>query len=237
MADFNRLLRWLCWGLVGFVIVSAVLTLTINQNPFATDIPDDTDFVERLALFRGFDRAVYPLALVSSLAAIGVYLIAALLGTTLRHLAPAGAARDVMAAVFVVGGVLGIAAQLLNIGVNTAATFGYCDCGYKTYELIAQDYALTVGWTMQQWLALGAITIVGVGAAIAGQVVNLSRDWRLLSYLIAAGLLVGAALQILNLGAQSSLVVGVVSGIAVPIWAILLARSTRSNPTSESAPA
>ena len=232
-----RTLRWLCWTLIGFVVVSAVLTLTLNQNPFAQDVPDSTDFVERLVLYRGFDRDVYVLALVSSLVALGVYLIAALLGTALRQLAPAGAARDLMAGVFVIGGVIGIAAQLVNIGVNTAATQTYCDCGYKTYEVIGQAYALGVGWTVQQWLAVGAITIIGVGAGMAGRVVDVSRDWRLLSYLIAVGLIIGAVLQVLDLGPQASLVVGVVSGIAVPIWAFLLARSLRSNPAPESTPA
>lgn len=200
-------------------------------------MPDSTDFVERLVLYRGFDRDVYVLALVSSLVALGVYLIAALLGTALRQLAPAGAARDLMAGVFVIGGVIGIAAQLVNIGVNTAATQTYCDCGYKTYEVIGQAYALGVGWTVQQWLAVGAITIIGVGAGMAGRVVDVSRDWRLLSYLIAVGLIIGAVLQVLDLGPQASLVVGVVSGIAVPIWAFLLVRSLRSNPAPESTPA
>lgn len=230
MVSADRMLRWLCWVLIATVIVSAIMTLTLSLNPFATDIPDTTDFVERLLIFRGYDRDLYPLSVVSNLATLLVFFIAALLGAALRFVAPAGAVRDVMAVIFVVGGTLGVAAQLLNLAVNTAATFSYCDCGYRPYEVIAQDYALGIGWTMQQWLNLGAITIVGVGAAVAGWLIRISRDWMLISYLIALGLLVGVVLQIAGLGPTSSLVVGVVSGIGVPIWAFLLARGASQGP-------
>lgn len=56
----------------------------------------------------------------------------------------------------------------------------------------------------------------------------LGADWRLLSYLIALALLVGAALEFIGQGVASRMLVGVTAGIAVPIWAFLLARgSTR----------
>lgn len=237
MVAADRLLRWLCWALIATVIVSAIMTLTLSLNPFATDVPNTTDFVERLLLYRDFDRELYPLAVVSNLAALLVFFIGALLGPALRFVAPGGAVRDVMAVTFVVGGVLGVAAQLLNLAVNTAATFTYCDCGYKAYEVIAQDYALGIGWTMQQWLNLGAITIVGLGAAVAGWLIRISRDWTLVSYLIAIGLLIGVVLQIAGLGPTSSMVVGVVSGIGVPIWAFLLARGARTGSDTEVLPA
>ncbi len=69
MVTTDRLLRWLCWTLIGFVVVSAVMTLTLSQNPFATDIPESTDFVNRLLIYRGYDQDLYPLAMVGSLAA------------------------------------------------------------------------------------------------------------------------------------------------------------------------
>jgi len=77
-----------------------------------------------------------------------VFLIAALLGVALRSWAPATPERDAMATLFVIGGVLGITANVLNIAVGNAATFSYCDCGYKAEEVIAQNYALSVGWSM-----------------------------------------------------------------------------------------
>jgi hypothetical protein len=56
----ERLLRWLCWSLVAIVIVSAFTTLTLSQNPFGSDIPDSTELVERLSIFRANDRDLYP---------------------------------------------------------------------------------------------------------------------------------------------------------------------------------
>ena len=122
-------------------------------------------------------------------------------------------------------------AQLLNIGVNTAATFGYCNCDYLAYEVIAQDYALSVGWTMSQfWINLVSHHDRrhwrGRGRLVCS---GFSRDWMILSYFIALRTTrLASSSRYLNLGQVSSpLVVGVVSGFAVPIWAFLLARGTR----------
>jgi hypothetical protein len=83
------------------------------------------------------------------------------------------------------------------------------------------------------WLTIGAVTLVGVGAGLAGRYVNVSPAWRAVSYLIAALLLVGVSLRFLGAFVFvevfdpfqiSDLLVGLAAGILVPIWAILLAR-------------
>jgi hypothetical protein len=232
----DRLLRWLCWILVVLVVVQAVLTYGLHQGWFVKfpDLSPTADLVDRLLASRSIDQQTNTLALIATLGALGVFVIAALLGAVLRPLVSSGSARDVMTVVFLLGGVIGVAAQLVNIGVNQAATYGYCDCGYKAEELIAQDYALGVGWTVQFWLALGAITIVGVGAAVAGRLVAISPLWTTLSYLIAIALFLGIALQLLGQGNFADIVIGITSGIAVPIWAILLARgASRGSPGAE----
>ena len=146
-----RWLRGLCWALVVLAVISALVSLL-----FATGVlrpPHDVeDLVERLIANRTSDTDAFPFVVVGSLATIGVFLIAALLGVALRSWAPATPQRDAMAMLFVIGGVLGIGANLLNIAVGNAATFSYCDCGYKTEEVIGQNYALMVGWTMVNWL-------------------------------------------------------------------------------------
>jgi hypothetical protein len=231
----DRLLRWLLWTLVVLVIVSAVMQIGVSQNLFLKfpDIPNNTDLVERLATSRTFDQGAYVFTLIGSLASIGVFMLVAMLGPAIRFLAHVGSARDVMAAVFIVGGVVGIVSQLLNIGVSQAATFGYCDCGYRSQELIAQDYALGVGWTAQLWVVTGAVTLVGLGAALAGWLVEVSPTWKYLSYGIAVALVIGAVLLIAGQDQIANLVEGITAGIAVPIWAILLARSSRLRPAAE----
>lgn len=218
------MLRWLCWSLIVFVIISALFTLTLSVNPFATPVADNADFVDRLLTYRGDDQKIYGLVLVGSLASLMVFAIAAALGPVLRRLAGGSAATDVMAVVFIVGGVTGVAAELANIGVGQAATNTYCDCGYKTYEVISQNYALEVGWLIVFWLNLGAIALVGMGAALTGWLVNLNRDFKIVSYLIALFLLAGVVLRFVGAYQFSDQLVGLTAGIGVPVWAFLLAR-------------
>jgi hypothetical protein len=150
-----------------------------------------------------------------------------------------------MAMLFLIGGVLGIGANLLNIAVGNAATFGYCDCGYKTEEVIGQNYALMVGWTMVNWLALGALSLVGSGVAMAGQLVNISPAWRTLAYVTAVALFSAVVLRVLaefvfiaafDPFQVSDLILAVAGGVLVPIWAVLLARGA-ANPEPDLAPA
>jgi hypothetical protein len=234
----------LCWALVVVAVISALVSLL-----FATGIlrpPHDVqDLVERLIANRTSDVDAFPFVVLGSLAAIGVFLIAALLGVALRSWASATPHRDAMAMLFVIGGVLGIGANLLNIAVGNAATFAYCDCGYKTEEVIGQNYALMVGWTMVKWLTLGALTLVGSGVALAGRLVNISAAWRTLSYVIVVALFLAVALRVLAelvfIGAfdpfqVSDLILALAGGVLVPIWAVLLARGA-ANPAPELAPA
>lgn len=222
----DRVLRLLCWALIVFALATAVLQLTVSQNPFGTPVPDSADYVDRLLSYRSDDQKVLGLALVSGVAGTGLFLFGALIGLALRRLAPSGAAGDVMAGLFVIGGIAGVVSQLMYIANANLAAFGYCDCGYKTYEVIAQAYALEAGWALQTWVNVGAIVLVGLAAASAGWVVNLSRDWRILSYLIALGALAGAVLRIFGAYQVSDVTLGVTAGIAVPIWAFLLARGS-----------
>lgn len=225
MSSSAALLKWLCWALVVFVIATALLSIGINQNILVSppDTSGTTDFVARLAAFSTFNQQVLPILLASNAAGLGVFLIATVLGAALRVYAAPGSARDVMAVVFVLGGVVGVIAQLMVVGLNQAAAASYCDCGYKNEELIGLFKALDVGFSVQNWLAIGALTIVGVAAALAGWLVNVSAAWRTLSYAIAIGLIVAAALQVINQGDLSTILSGFVAGVLVTIWAVMLA--------------
>jgi hypothetical protein len=231
--------RGLCWALVALAIAAALLTLIFATGILFPRIEIE-NLVDRLVAIRAQDGRNFPLTVLGSLASIGVFLASALLGVAIRPWAPATPLRDALTVLFVIGGVIGIAANLLNIAVAQAATFGYCDCGFKAEEVISQDYALGVGWTIVSWLSVGAVTLVGAGAALAGRLVAISPAWKTLSYLIAAVLVFGVALRVLSafLSVQgvdlfqiSDLVVAVGAGILVPIWAVMLARgATDSRP-------
>jgi len=238
-----RLIRWLCWALVALAITSGVITLGFALHIGAPPPPPETeDLVNRLLAFRADDVRIFPIIVIGSLASLGVFLVGAILGSALRRWVADTPARDAMVLLFVVGGVIGVAANLFNIGVGNAATYGFCDCGYKTEEVIAQDYALSLGWTAVNWLTLGAVTLVGIGVALAGRLLNFSSTWRLVSYAIALLLLVAIALRLLAAFVfvplfdpfqVSDLLTAVGAGILVPVWALLLARDVSASQPEE----
>jgi hypothetical protein len=240
MVADRRVLRSLSWALVVLVIISAVVTLLLTSGVLLTpfDIPD---FVDRLVAIRSDQERLLPIIMLGALATLGVYLVAAMLGMALRAWSVPGQARDVMTLLLVLGGVIGIGSQLLHIGIHDAARPFYCDCGYRAEEVIALDSALLVAESMFNWLAMGAVTLVGAGVATAARVVTVSGTWRLLSYLIVAGLLVAVALRFVaalvfieafDPFQVSDFIVAITSGVLVPIWAILLARGV-SEPVTE----
>ena len=133
----------------------------------------------------------------------------------------------------VFGGLIGIGSQLLNIGVGDAARPFICDCGYRAEEQVGLARALDVGWSMVNWMNIGAVTFVGIGVAATARVVQVSSTWRLVSYaiavavLVAAGIRVAASLvfiEIFDPFTVSDLIIAVALAILVPIWAILLSR-------------
>lgn len=240
MVANRRTLTWLCWALVVVVVISAAVTLLLTSGVLLTpfDIPD---LVDRLVAIRTDDERVFPFVIIGSLASVGVFLIGAMLGIVLRAWAAPTSTRDVMTLLLVFGGVVGISAQLMNIGAGDAARPFLCDCGYRAEEMIGLDRALSVAWSVINWMAIGAITFVGVGVALAGRLVEVSSTWRVLSYAIAVGVLVGAAIRVVaslvfidafDPFQVSDLIIAVTSGILVPIWAILLARGV-SEPEAE----
>lgn len=235
MVPDRRTLAWLTWPLVILVVISAAVTLLFALGVLLPP-PDETDdFVDQLLFMRTQDQEAFPFVIIGSLATLGVYLIAAMLGLVLRAWAEPSPMRDAMTLLLVFGGVIGIGAQLLNIGVGDAARPFYCDCGYRVEEVIGLDRALNVGWSMINWLQIGAITLVGSGVALAGRLVDVSSTWRLLSYAIAAAVLVAVAIRVagsivfieaFDPFQVSDLIVAATSGVLVPTWAVLLWRGT-----------
>ena len=232
MVADRRTLARLSWALVVLVVISAAVTLLLTSGVLHTqfDIPD---LVDRLVAIRTDDEAVFPLVIVGSLATLGVYLIAALLGVVLRAWAPASTTRDAMSILLVFGGLIGIGSQLMNIGVGDAARPFYCECGYRAEQMIGRDEALNLGWSMVNWMAMGAVTFVGFGVAMAARVVTVTPAWRILSYAVVVGVLLAVALRFLaslvfieafDPYQISDLIVAFTTGILVPIWALLLAR-------------
>jgi hypothetical protein len=229
------LLRSLCWTLVVFAVVSAAVSLAFTAGLIVPQGAEDiVDLVERIAAFRANDAQVYPFALIVSLANAIVFLVVALLGGALRRLVEPGSGRDVMTSTFIVAGVLGVASSLAFIAVTHFSAHEICDCLYREEQYIAQDYAILIGWDVASWLANGALVVVGIAAVLAARLIDAGSAFRTVSYLIAVVLIGATVLRVLNhflpnmgfdLLMILDIVVSLTTGILVPIWAILLARS------------
>ena len=245
MVANRQTLIWLSWALVILVVISAAILLLFVTGVLLPDPDENADFVDQLLFMRTHDEQAFPFVIIGSLATLGVYLIAAMLGVVLRVWARATPTRDAMTLLLVFGGLIGIASQLLNIGAGDAARPFYCECDYRAEQVIGLDRALNVAWSMINWMNMGAVSFVGVGAAVAARVLTVSSTWRLLSYAIAVAVLVAVAIRFLaslvfieafDPYQVSDLIIAVMSGILVPIWAILLARGVTEPEAQEIAP-
>ena len=228
-------MRVLAAALALLAITSAAITLGMSLDLFAkaSVVPATADLVQRLLAERAHDAQVYGPIVIGSFATLGIFLVVALLGAALRHQAPPGVARDVMLVLLVVGAVLGIAGQLVNVAFHQQATYGYCECDYRSQAIISQAYALNTSERIEYWLTMGASSIVGVGVAFAGQLLNLGRFWRWLSYSIGVAVLAAVVLRYADLELATSAVLGIALGVALPVWAIILARTPARPPRAE----
>ncbi len=233
----QRNLRLMCWGLAATAVIAAVSQLLLTFNIWAggpTEPGPTDDLVARLAVFRGNDQEIFPIVLLGSLAALIAFLLIGLIGVAIRDRAM-GSLRDTMVTILVVASVVGVVTQTLAIAVAQAATYAYCDCGFKTEELIGQDYALSLGFTAVNWLTNVAFVLVGIGAAMAGRLIYVSSTWRMLSYAIGVLFVFAILLRVVDMYVHlgnwvpqaTDTVTGLTIAILVPIWAILLARGAR----------
>ncbi|HEY7465027.1 MAG TPA: hypothetical protein VH987_11445 [Candidatus Limnocylindria bacterium] len=232
MVASRQTVVWLSWALVVLAVVSGVVLLILASGVLLTPI-DIPDFVDRLFEIRRDQERLIPLVILGGVASLGVFLTLALLGVVLRAWAPTTPGRDLMSVLLVLGGVIGIASQLVHMGIHDAGRALICDCGYRVEEVIALDNALFVGESIFGWLLMGALSLVAMGVAVAGRMVAVSGRWRTLSLVIALGLLVAVALRFVAALVLieafdplqvADIIVGVFLAILAPAWAILLLR-------------
>jgi hypothetical protein len=232
MVANRRTLTRLSWALVVLVVVSAAVTLLLASGVLHTQF-DLPDLVDRLVAIRTDDERIFPFVVIGSLASLGVFLVGAILGVVLRAWATPTTTRDAMTLLLVFGGLIGITSQLANIAVGDAARPFYCDCGYRTEQMIGRDEALNMGWSIVSWLTIGAVTFVGFGVALSARVIEVSATWRVVSYAVAVGVLLAVVIRVtasfvfieaFDPLQASDLVIAITSGILVPVWAILLSR-------------
>ncbi len=124
-------------------------------------------------------------------------------------------------------GTLGVTAAALYIG-GTQVTIAqsYCDCGFRTEELIGRFWALEIVQGATNWLGYGAIAVGAIAVLTSTVAVThpvLSGPWRWIGVSAAAMLMISIALHEVSETSLGDLVVAVATGVLLPMWAVILA--------------
>ena len=227
-----------------FLAGAAIVVFLQLTPPEERSFPPDATFVDHILAEFEDAQSAWPLDLANSLLfAVGFATIAAL-GAVLRHVLGRDDPRGMVAvAAFMVAGAVGVVAQLLYIGGNEVATSPqYCDCGYLAEEIVSRQMIhITLGgiifWMIDAFTVLFAIGLLA-WAAVASASRVMPAGWvaftRLLAVVglavvawnrVAVPLLIQAGFDDVDYFQIGSILIGIVAGILVPVWAAWLARS------------
>lgn len=135
-----------------------------------------------------------------------------------------------------IGSVFGAISAIVAIGsVNAAVWLGYCDCGFKETEIVSQIWAQMVTGDVGTWLLTGAGVVLGVGTLVLpGEARELlSPSLRIWTFVTGIVLIAAPVLGVIGkFGDLPDVLTTIVSGILVPVWAVLLGRATERSATS-----
>jgi hypothetical protein len=235
------------WLTAAAFLAGAALVVFLQLNhPEERSFPPEATFVDHILAEFEDARTLWPVDLGNSLLfAVGFAAIAAL-GAVLRHALGRDDPRGMVAvAAFMVAGAVGVTAQLIYIGGTEVATNPeYCDCGYLAEEIISRamiNFTINgIGfWMIDAFTVLFAVGLLA-WAAVASASQTMPAGWvaftRLLGVVglavvawnrIAVPLLIQAGFDDVDYFLIGSILIGIVAGILVPIWAAWLARSLR----------
>jgi hypothetical protein len=235
--------RW-AWVLAASFLLGTIWLVLVTQNitVHGPDIADDANLPD--AIFENFRaaREAFPQEMAYTLLFSLGFLALAVLGPILRAILDrSGPTGTRLAVLFLVAGTIGILSQVINLGGKEVATAPYyCDCDYLAPQLISRGAVLDALGGIQSWMvdaftflfAVGLLAAAGLarahgwgaGFVRASQVLALlglgSAAWNR----IGVPLLVNADVHMDYYG-LGLLILGVIAGVATPIWAVLLARA------------
>jgi hypothetical protein len=238
--------RLLSWIVAGSFLLAGIMFLLVESGitaPEGRTAPRAArqDFVDATIAFFQDEQARWPQELAASLLfALGFAALGALGVLLARALGGTEARAGVLSSTFAVAGTLGVAAQLLYVGVKQVAIDPrYCDCRYAPEQIISQARGLALAEGAQRWLLGGFFVLAALGfwqvAQLSLQRGVFSTWWARLSQLLAVVLLVQLVVPLapqFELALQ--LVVFVGASILLPFWAVWLSRQLLELDISES---
>jgi hypothetical protein len=235
--------RW-AWVLAGAFLLATIWLALVTQNITAqgAEIAEDATLPD--AIFENFRaaREAFPQEMAFTLLFSLGFLAVAVLGPILRAVTDRSDPKATRLAVFfLVAGTIGILSQVIYLGGKEVATAPYyCDCDYLAPQLISRGAVLDALSGIQSWMTDAFSFLFAIGLLAAASLAS-ARGWGAafvrasqgLAVLglasaawdrIAVPLLVNADVHMDYYGI-GLLILAVVAGVAVPVWAVLLARA------------
>jgi hypothetical protein len=235
--------RW-AWMLAASFLLGTIWLILVTQNITVQgpDIADDASLPD--AIFANFRAAhgAFPQEMAYTLLFSLGFLAVAMLGPILRAVMDRSDPKAIRLAVFfLMAGTIGILSQVIYLGGKEVATAPYyCDCDYLAPQLISRGAVLDALTGIQSWMVDAFSFLFAIGLLAAASLAS-AKSWgsgfvrasQGLAVLglasaawdrIAVPLLVNAGVHI-DYYAIGLLILGVIAGVATPIWAVMLARA------------
>jgi hypothetical protein len=211
-----------------FFVAATVLQALIIFELLGPRPGGGVDFIDEVLRGFAWEQERWPVEFAATALFAAGFVALGGLGTMLAGLADRGdARRSLVRAAYLGAGGLGLAAQLLWLGVKPiAANPQLCECGLRAEEIMSKLMILNVAGDTQAWLVIGAIFLAAIGALLfapVGRRAGMPVGWVWLALAPAILAPLAAVLHILQAFEAEWIVLLVVAGIAVPIWALWIA--------------
>jgi hypothetical protein len=211
-----------------FFITATVLQLVIVFELLGPRPGGGVDFIDEVLKGFAWEQERWPVEFAATaLFGLGFVALGAL-GALLAGLAaPGDARRSLVRAAFLGAAGLGVASQLLWLGVKPiAANPQLCECGLRAEEIMSRLMILNVAGDTQVWLAIGAVLLVAIGSLLiapVGRRAGMPTGWAWVPLLIAILWPLAVILHVLQIYPADLIALLAAAGIVVPIWALWIA--------------
>jgi hypothetical protein len=221
--------RILAWVIGVSFLLGAVLQLVLAFDLLGPPPERLPDFIGWTVAYYGWLQSQWPVVLAATVAFGIGFAALGLMGPMIGRLADSvDARRSLVSAAFLGAGGIGLASQLLWLGVFPATTSPqYCDCGFMAEEIMSREMIQTAALGVQRWMIVGAVVLLVPGylaAGTLGREAGMPVAWWWVSVSIAVLAVVLAVLAVAEAYPFDVLVIALVAGLLTPIWAIWLAR-------------
>ena len=216
-----------------FFVAASVLQVLIVFELLGPRPGGGVDFIDEVLSGFEWEQDRWPVEFAATLLFGAGFVALGGLGTLLAGLAARGdARRSLVSGAYLGAGGLGLASQLLWLGVKPTATSPeLCECGLRAEEVMSRLMILNVAGETQLWMAIGATLLAAIGAVLiapVGRRAGMPVGWVWLALAIAILALLAAVLHVLQAFPADNIVLLVVAGIAVPLWALWIALRTEA---------